>query len=155
MRRKDREITDFSKMTEIMKACDCCRLGLVDENEAYIVPMNFGFEAIGNNLVLYFHCAKKGRKTDILLNNLTATFEMDTKHVLTTGEAACDYSFLYQCIMGKGTVEFVTESSEKIYALNKIMKHYTSKDLWDYEKEMLNQTNVFKLFVEGWSCKEH
>lgn len=33
MRRKDREITDFSKMTEIMKACDCCRLGLVDEKE--------------------------------------------------------------------------------------------------------------------------
>lgn len=38
MRRRDREIKDFSKMLDIMKACDCCRLGFVDEQEAYIVP---------------------------------------------------------------------------------------------------------------------
>ena len=41
MRRVDREVTDFLKMTDIMKNCECCRLGLVDKNEAYIVPMNF------------------------------------------------------------------------------------------------------------------
>ena len=41
MRRKDREVTDFDKMMEILSACDCCRLGLVDENGAYIVPLNF------------------------------------------------------------------------------------------------------------------
>ena len=40
MRRKDREVTDFSKMIDILKSCDCCRLGLVDGNEAYIVSMN-------------------------------------------------------------------------------------------------------------------
>ena len=30
MRRKDREVTDFSKITEIISSCDCCRLGFVD-----------------------------------------------------------------------------------------------------------------------------
>lgn len=47
MRRVDREVTDFLKMTDIMKNCECCRLGLVDKNEAYIVPMNFWIEIIG------------------------------------------------------------------------------------------------------------
>ena len=48
MRRRDREITDREKMLEIVAECDCCRLGLVDNGEAYIVPMNFGFEDAGS-----------------------------------------------------------------------------------------------------------
>ena len=42
MRRKDREVTDFSRMLEIVQRCDCCRIGLVEDGEAYIVPLNFG-----------------------------------------------------------------------------------------------------------------
>ncbi len=41
MRRKEREVTDYNKMIEILKSCDCCRIGLVDDKGAYIVPMNF------------------------------------------------------------------------------------------------------------------
>ncbi len=53
MRRKDREVTDFDKMMEILSACDCCRLGLVDENGAYIVPLNFGYEEADGKLFLF------------------------------------------------------------------------------------------------------
>ena len=60
MRRKDREITELEKVIAVLGACECCRLGLVDDSEAYIVPMNFGYEIIHNNLLLYFHCAKEG-----------------------------------------------------------------------------------------------
>ena len=57
MRRKDREVKDFDRIAEIINGCDCCRLGLVDEGEAYIVPMNFGFDTADGKLNLYFHCA--------------------------------------------------------------------------------------------------
>lgn len=43
MRRRDREITDNEKIKEIIKACDCCRLGFNDNGKVYIVPLNFGF----------------------------------------------------------------------------------------------------------------
>ena len=33
MRRRDREITDNQKIKEIIKACDCCRLGLNDNGK--------------------------------------------------------------------------------------------------------------------------
>ena len=32
MRRNDREITEFSEMTDVMKRCDVCRLALNDED---------------------------------------------------------------------------------------------------------------------------
>ena len=31
MRRNDREITEFSEMTDVMKRCDVCRLALNDD----------------------------------------------------------------------------------------------------------------------------
>ena len=56
MRRKDREITDLERIDEIIRACDCCRLGFQDGEGVYIVPVNFGFAWEDGKRVLYFHC---------------------------------------------------------------------------------------------------
>ena len=46
MRRNDREITEFSEMTDVMKRCDVCRLALNDEDGyPYLLPLNFGMES--------------------------------------------------------------------------------------------------------------
>ncbi len=62
MRRKDRQITDYEKMKEIMKRCDCCRLGFRDGEGVYILPLNFGFKEVNEKIVLYFHSATEGKK---------------------------------------------------------------------------------------------
>lgn len=155
MRRKDREVTDFSEMTEIMKACDCCRLGFSDGEEAYIVPMNFGYDIDNGQITLYFHCANEGRKIDLLSKRATVAFEMDTKHQLTGGELGCNFTYLYQCIMGTGSADFVSDANEKIYALKRIMFHYTNKAEWEFDESLIKETTVFKLTVKTWSCKVH
>jgi len=155
MRRKDREVTDFLKMAEIMKSCDCCRLGLVDGDEAYIVPMNFGYDIAGEQIVLYFHGASQGRKIDLLPKQSVVSFEMDTRHELAAGETGCDFSYLYQCVMGTGTLELISDTKEKIDGLQKIMAHYTNKAQWEFHEKILERTAVLKLSVRTWSCKEH
>lgn len=61
MRRKDREITDFDEIMNIINKCDTCRLALFDKEFPYIVPLNFGVDIRDEQLYLYFHCAKKGK----------------------------------------------------------------------------------------------
>lgn len=155
MRRKDREINDFSKIKEIIADCDCCRLGLVDNNEAYIIPMNFGYDIIDGQIFLYFHCANEGRKIDLLPKQSAVAFEMDTKHRLAEGNSGCDFSFLYQSIMGTGTISEASGKDEKIYGLQRIMAHYTNKAQWEFDERALNMTRVLKLSVSTLSCKEH
>lgn len=155
MRRKDREITDFSKTISIIDACDCCRLGLVDINEAYIVPMNFGYDIIDNQIILYFHCANEGRKIDLLPGQSVVSFEMDTKHQLVGGKLGCDFTFLFRSVMGTGTLEEVSEKDEKIYGLQRIMAHYTDNSRWEFDERALNMTKILKLSVITFSCKEH
>lgn len=53
MRRADREIREFDRMLAVADACDCCRLGLLDDAGAYIVPLNFGYEAEGETACAY------------------------------------------------------------------------------------------------------
>ena len=110
MRRKEREVTDYNKMIEILKSCDCCRIGLVDDKGAHIVPMNFGYEDNNGKLTLYFHGATEGKKIDLINNQPEISFETDTKHELVTSDTACGHSYLYQSIMGSAVNEIFSST---------------------------------------------
>ena len=155
MRRKEREVTDYNKMIEILKSCDCCRIGLVDDKGAYIVPMNFGYEDNNGKITLYFHGATEGKKIDLINNQPEISFETDTKHELVTSDTACGHSYLYQSIMGSGQVYIVVDSDYNFYGLYLIMHHYTGKSDYEFNENVLERTVVIKLAVTEWSCKEH
>ena len=157
MRRKDREVLDEVKIDEFIRACDCCRIGFYDKenNEVYIVPLNFGYSNVDNKRVFYFHGAKEGRKIELISKTKKVSFEMDSNHELIVGKMACNYSERYQSVMGTGLISFVEDKDEKIAALNEIMFQSTGKKDWDFPEPMLNGVAVFMIEVTSLSCKEH
>ncbi|WP_339009192.1 pyridoxamine 5'-phosphate oxidase family protein [Fusobacterium animalis] len=157
MRRKDREVLDEVKIDEFIRNCDCCRIGFYDKenNEVYIVPLNFGYSNVDNKRVFYFHGAKEGRKIELISKTKKVSFEMDSNHELIVGKMACNYSERYQSVMGTGLISFVEDKEEKAMALNEIMFQNMGKKDWDFSEEMLNRVAVFKVEVTNLSCKEH
>lgn len=155
MRRKDKEVTDQGKIQEIISACHCCRLGMVDNGRVYIVPLNFGYTKEEGKYTFYFHGAKSGKKIDLMKGNPCVGFEMDTNYQLKEDECACEYSARFQSVIGSGKVTFIEDISEKIHALNVIMEHNTGKGDWEFSDKMVNATCVFRLDVEELACKEH
>lgn len=155
MRRKDREVSDYRKILDILKQCDICRLGLVDSEGVYVVPLNFGYIESCGNVTLYFHGADEGRKIDIIKSCPYAGFEMDTGHRLVKKETACGYSYLYQSIIGNGTTAIVTDFEEKLTAMRSIMLHYSDKSDWSFDEGIFKRTAFIRLDVTSWSCKEH
>ncbi|MGI5825376.1 MAG: pyridoxamine 5'-phosphate oxidase family protein [Bacillota bacterium] len=154
MRRKDREIVDEEQIVEIVKSCDCCRLGMVADGMAYIVPLNFAFAEEDGKRVFYFHSAKTGKKIDLLREQNTVGFEMDCKHSLKTGENPCNYGFCFQSVMGGGSVSFVTSPTEKKHALCLLMTRYIGQKVWSFSDEQANKVEIIKLEVTEWSCKQ-
>lgn len=75
MRRKDREITAFDEIMKIIAKCDTCRVAMFDETFPYIIPLNFGTDLDDNQLYLYFHGAKIGKKIDLMKRNKNVSFE--------------------------------------------------------------------------------
>lgn len=155
MRRKDREVKDRSKILEIIKSCDCCRIAFKEKEGTYILPLNFGLDDNENNLVFYFHGAKEGKKIELIKEQPIVGFELDTKHELVIGKTACAFSYCYQSVIGKGEISLVNDLNEKNFALNTIMKQYSSLDNTEFSDHMLNSVAVIKLKVLELSCKEH
>ncbi|MCH5345411.1 MAG: pyridoxamine 5'-phosphate oxidase family protein [Acetatifactor sp.] len=158
MRRKDREVTDAMKITDIIRRCSCCRIGFYDDGEVYIVPLNFGYEIKDNAYVFYFHGAKEGRKIDLIHKSPNVGFEMDTDYALysrSENDIACNYTARFQSIIGNGIMNIVTELEEKKKGLSLLMEHNTGKREWNFDEKMVNAVTVFKLQVTKMSCKEH
>ena len=140
MRRNEHELTDQERIDMLIGSCQVCRLGFVDGDRPYIVPLNFGY-------------AREGRKMDLARRNGTAGFELDTAHELHEGDAACSYSFRYQSVIGSGTVRELTDPEEKRRALTCIMEHYTEKTDWEFPDAALGRTAVLALTVEELAAK--
>lgn len=155
MRRKDREVTDPTKIADVISRCTCCRIGFDDDGEVYIVPLNFGYQTKENTYVFYFHGANEGRKIDLMKKNPNVGFEMDTDYALHEADYACGHSARFQSIIGTGIVSIVSETEEKKLGLSLLMEHNTGKRDWDFDEKMVNAVAVFKLEVTKMSCKEH
>ncbi len=154
MRRTDREVIDNQKIDEIILSCNCIRLGFVDNNKAYIVPLNFGFIHQKNKRIFYFHSAKEGRKIGLIKSTLYAAFEMDTSYKLDEGNIACECTAFFESVMGEGEISIINDKEDKINALNILMKTTTTKKShFEYSDKMLEEVFMFKLEVETISCK--
>lgn len=153
MRRKDREITDISELDKIIKQCKVCRIGFVDNDEVYVVPMNFGYDYVNGKLELYFHSAKEGRKINILKQgNVKVGVEMDCEHKLKEGEIACMYGFSFASIIGNGRADVVCDANEKADMLNKIMLHQTDRD-FSIDEKSYEAVLIFKIVIDNYTGK--
>ncbi len=146
MRRKDREITDLNEILEIMKKCDVCNIAFFDEEYPYIIPMNFGFSNQGEQLELYFHCAKAGKKLDLLRANSKVGFEMDCSHNLIIEELDCECTMEFESICGNGTIEILPDD-QKINALSQLMKQYKEVPAHNFNEKYVNAIEMLKLTV--------
>ena len=152
MRRKDREITDTKRIESFISREQILRIAFYDEGDIYIVPINYGY-SYDEQYTFYFHGAKAGRKYELAKKTPSVGFEIDGNYSLLTGEIACDFSATFQSVIGTGTLSIVENTEEKIKGLNAIMRQTTSKEQWDYSKEMLEAVAVFRLDVDKMSCK--
>lgn len=155
MRRKDREVTDPKRIEEIIKACECCRIGLADAGKVYIVPLSFAYVQEGKKRCFYFHGASQGRKLDLIRRNAVAGFELDTNYQLKEDGKACGYSCRFQSVIGSGRILIVEDAAEKRQGLIHIMQHYSGKSDWQFDDRMADAVAVLRLDVEELSCKEH
>ncbi len=150
MRRADKAITEKSEVSEIIRQCQVCRLGLSQDNRPYIVPVSFGY----HENTIYFHSARSGKKIDMLSANNSVCFEFESEVALKQGETApCDWSFTFKSVIGFGEVEELSKNEDKIIGLSHIMAHYSDKK-WDFENIPLSGLRVFKIIIESMTAKQ-
>lgn len=156
MRRQNRQVTDTAEIHAILEEVKVARLGMFDGKQVYVVPLNHGYE-LGeeDKIIFYFHCAKVGRKVEILKENPNVCLELDGRHELVTADTPCDYGYYYASLIGNGAVEFVEDAEEKAHALDVVMKHQTGKEEWEFDPKWVNAVCILKVELSDYCVKQH
>lgn len=153
MRRAEREITAIDEIEEILERAQVCRLALFNGDYPYIIPMCFGYDLHSDRLELYFHCAAKGKKLDLIKENNNAAFEIDNLTGIKPGDIACSWSAYYECITGTGTIDIIN-GIDKLTGLNRITRKYMHTTAEQkYSEQMLNSVIILKLTADEFCCK--
>ena len=119
MRKANQEIKDPAILEEVLKGSEICRIAMIDDMEPYVLAFNYGY----HNHALYIHCAKAGRKIDILRKNSRVCFEVTGKAELVKEKKACKWATTYRSVVGYGSVDILTDFEEKRKGLEIIMTH--------------------------------
>lgn len=152
MNRRDREVTDITEIKKILDTCKVIRLGLHDGDDIYILPLNYGYTLKEDSLTFYMHGGNRGKKLELIRQCQKAAFELDCGHQLISGERPCQYGFAYSSMLGKGTVELVTNPLEKMEALTILMECQTGKH-FEFNEKLVSIVSVMKLTVSEFSAK--
>jgi nitroimidazol reductase NimA-like FMN-containing flavoprotein (pyridoxamine 5'-phosphate oxidase superfamily) len=116
IRRKEKEITDRNEMLDILDQANYVVVAMCKDNEPYLVTLSHGYDRERN--CIYFHCAKEGKKVEILAvhNKVWGQALLDKGYV----QGSCDQ--LYATTQFKGRVTFIDDIAEKRHALKVMIK---------------------------------
>lgn len=152
MRRKDREVTDIGEIRQILDSCMTVCVSMIDGDRPYSVPLNYGYEIEDGILTLYLHCAKEGRKIDILKSNNKACFTIFSEGEPIHAETPCSSGFFYSSVFGEGEAYFLEDMNEKKHALKILTAHQMKRD-YEFTDEQADSVCVFKIVSTNFTGK--
>ena len=152
MTRRERQVTDLTEIVRYLDTAKVLHLGLVDGDEPYVVPMNYGYTMEDGKLTLYLHGATRGRKLDVMRANPKVFFSLECDLQPFEGSVACKYGLAYASVMGRGIATIVEDVEEKKMAMTHLMKTQTGKD-FTFEDRLVSIVAVIRIDVEEYTAK--
>ncbi len=151
MRKKQREVTNFSEIIEIIDRCQVVRVCLRGDGFPYIVPLSFGWEVVDGKLQIYFHCAKEGKKIDFIAKDNAVTIEADilNGYVKTDNGVTADY----ESVIGYGRANEVF-GDEAMHGLELLLKHCAIEGYSAKSCVMTGIVSVYRIDVETLTGKK-
>ncbi len=153
MTRREQQVTDMNEIIEILEKSKVVHVGMIDGDEPYVVPMNYGYILEDGKLTIYLHGARRGRKIDVIKANPKVFYEMCCDITPFEGEVACKYGITYASIMGRGLATLVEDVEEKKQALTLLMKAQTGKD-FQFEDKLTTVVSIIKIDTLEFTAKK-
>lgn len=143
-------IEDQKEIEGILDDALVGRLGLSDDGEPYVVPLNFVY----SDGRIIFHTGIEGRKLEVLQKNPKVCFEVDElAEVVVNEEAACFSTAYYRSVIAFGTARALESNDEKLEALDGLMKKYAAGKKWEIPEHALAIVGVWEIKIDKMTAK--
>jgi len=111
IRRREKAITERNEMVEILESVQYVTIAMYADNKPYLVTLSHGYDR--ERHCIYFHCAKEGKKIDILNSNSAVWGQALLDKGYVQGE--CDH--IFATVQFSGRITFIDDLAEKKHAL--------------------------------------
>lgn len=120
LRRTDKALDDKNEITTVLRSTRYVTVAMCRDDLPYLVTLNHGYDPARR--CLYFHCARRGKKIDILHANprVWGMAVLDLGYL----DGACDHA--YRSVMFGGRVTFLTDAEDKRHALEVMIRQQES-----------------------------
>lgn len=150
--KRERQVTDLATIRTILDTAKVLHLGMVDGDEPYIVPMNYGYTLEEGKLTLYLHGATTGRKLELIRKNPKVFFCLECDVTPFEGKLPCQYGTVYSSVMGRGIAHIVEDVQQKQDAMTILMKTQTGKD-FTFNEKLVSIVSVIRIDIESFTAK--
>jgi len=152
MNKIDREITDRAVISKLVKDGKYMSIAMCDSGQPYVVVLSCGYDEAHN--CFYFHCAKKGRKTDIIQKNPQVCGTIVEDHGYVKGD--CTHNYRSAVVWGMMTM--VEALEEKKHALDVLLRQLEGdpeviRPQFVKDEKSVIGVGILKLAVEHIDCK--
>ena len=160
MRMQDRICNDKQKIEEFLSSAETGILGLSNNDEPYIVPLNY----VWFDGSIYFHGASEGKKVDFIKNNPVATFVISEFQGTMVSPIPANTDTAYLSVMLFGDIEIANNLSEATNAMQALLDKYvagyyntplSSQHVARYQSSLGSKTCIFKLNPTEITAKEN
>ncbi len=158
MRRSDKEVNDIKTIENILLTSKVGIIGMVIDNFAYTVPVNF----IYFKKSVFIHSANEGKKIQALKDNDRVSFLTYIEGDIVTNDNPCNATQLFKSVMIEGGVDFIKDVKTKRVIFYEFVKKYYPEveylnanygDFDNYKFKTENSVEVIRISVYGLSCK--
>lgn len=144
-------IENREDINEIIKACKTCFLGMSDNGQPYVLPLNFALE---NDCVI-LHSAPAGRMWDTIKanNNVCINWTLGEDLAWQDEKVGCSYRVKSKSVLVEGEVEFIDDSDEKERCMKLLMAQYSNRE-FKFSAPAIKNVGVLKVHIKKITAKE-
>ena len=138
-------------MEAILNQAEIIHIAMLDGDRPYIIPLNYGYA----ENTIYFHCAKEGKKIDLIKKNNTVCFQTEVDVKVLRAEIAHKCATLYQSVIGYGKAIIIDDPKEKKQAADILMNHYIKEEGRKHEYgSCLKEVCMIKIDIDSMTGKQ-
>jgi len=135
----------------VLKNARFCHISMANNNEPYMVTVNFGFD----NDYIYFHSAQKGKKVEMIDSNPSICFELNYGGEVFSNKQSCNWGTKFRSVIGYGKAELLLDEKNKEKALQAIMFKYSGTKDHEFNEHVLAHTNLYRIKLDDVVAKNN
>ena len=145
MNLRPRMLSKKEEIEKIISEAQVCYLGMSENSNPYVLPMNFAWE----DGAIYLHAGPEGHKLEVLKANPNVCINFNTGNELfhRHKEVGCSWGMKFKSVNAFGKAVFIEGFAEKYRVMQLFMVKFSGES-YEFSEPSIRNVAIIKIEVE-------